>query len=288
MKSEYSNLLNGEAESDDEMLTQPVPRPNKSVVWKRRFYFLLTSFLSLGSGLLIGGAYQRHYITCPSPPLSDGSNTVFDPEVPQLIRPYCECHTLFPPLLALPSVLTLCPIAAPAPIRYINKFLKNGPDSKPFMGHPRPELDQAWHELLTGTLVRFSADELHLANYSTSIRHKEGGYIGGLGIAHNLHCLVRASPPLAHYPSDALPLTFSRNASSNTSTPTTTPKSYMCMKTPGSTSTTVSRACGWQSCATATRMSMPCSGCLTTGSSLPWCCRSRMSVWIGSRCISGC
>lgn len=94
MKSEYSNLLNGETESDDEMLAlAPVP-PRKGLIWKRRFYFLLTSFVSLGSGLLIGGAYQKHYVSCRSSPvLSDGSGTVFDPEVPQLIRPVC---TSFP------------------------------------------------------------------------------------------------------------------------------------------------------------------------------------------------
>jgi hypothetical protein len=175
MKSEYDKLLSGESETDEEFMARPSPQ-SKGLTWRQRFFFLLVSSVSLIVGIVGGGAYQRHYISCsPSDP------TVFVPEVPQLIKPY-----------------------SPAPVRYINKFLKNGPESKPFMGHPRPELDAAWHELLSGTLVRFSADELHLANYTTSIKHKEGGYIGGLGISHNLHCLKRIKQYLHpdYYPTE--------------------------------------------------------------------------------------
>jgi len=60
------------------------------------------------------------------------------------------------------------------------------------MGEPRPELDKAWTDLLAGTMIRYSEEELQLAGNATSIRHKEGGYVGGLGVSHSLHCVVRA------------------------------------------------------------------------------------------------
>ena len=59
-----------------------------------------------------------------------------------------------------------------------------------FTGPPRPQLDEAWHRLLSGTMIRFSAEELKLAGNSTSVRHKDWGYVGTLGVAHYLHCLV--------------------------------------------------------------------------------------------------
>lgn len=120
-----------------------------------------------------------------------------------------------------PPLTAVCPLTdkrelAPAPVRYVNRFLKTGPESKPFMGHPRPELDAAWHDLLAGTLVRYSAEELHLANTTTSIRHKEGGYVGGMGVSHQLHCLVRTATLPLLFP---LFLTPSSSSSSSSSVP---------------------------------------------------------------------
>ncbi|KAF2826766.1 hypothetical protein CC86DRAFT_416493 [Ophiobolus disseminans] len=63
------------------------------------------------------------------------------------------------------------------------------PDTLKFMGKPRPELDEGWHDLLQGTLIKFSADELYAAGNATSVAHKDGGFVGGLGISHSLHCL---------------------------------------------------------------------------------------------------
>jgi hypothetical protein len=58
------------------------------------------------------------------------------------------------------------------------------------MGEPRPELDKAWHDLLQGTMIRLTKEELLLANNATSLSHKDGGYVGGFGVSHSLHCLV--------------------------------------------------------------------------------------------------
>ncbi|KAF4626888.1 hypothetical protein G7Y89_g11268 [Cudoniella acicularis] len=62
-------------------------------------------------------------------------------------------------------------------IKCLNRFLAEGPEHNPFMGEPRPELDQAWHNLLAGILPRLTADELLLAGNTTSIAHKQGGYV---------------------------------------------------------------------------------------------------------------
>jgi hypothetical protein len=35
-------------------------------------------------------------------------------------------------------------------VQYMNRHLTRDPDTPSFMGEPRPELDEAWHELLEG------------------------------------------------------------------------------------------------------------------------------------------
>lgn len=42
---------------------------------------------------------------------------------------------------------------------------------------------------MLGTLIRISDDELKLLN-TESIPFEGGGYAAGLGVAHNLHCIV--------------------------------------------------------------------------------------------------
>jgi hypothetical protein len=75
-------------------------------------------------------------------------------------------------------------------VTYVNKWLKGDVDTPKFVGQPRSEMDEAWHDLLSSTAIRFSEEELKLANNATSIKHKDGGYVGGLGISHSLHCVV--------------------------------------------------------------------------------------------------
>ena len=75
----------------------------------------------------------------------------------------------------------------------------------PFVGDPRPELDKAWHDLLESTLLasfsiwrdlRSSDSYFHVSEQTlqrlnrTTIALNDGTYIGGLGVYHELHCLV--------------------------------------------------------------------------------------------------
>ncbi|KAK7186853.1 uncharacterized protein CC84DRAFT_1092207 [Paraphaeosphaeria sporulosa] len=60
----------------------------------------------------------------------------------------------------------------------------------PYKGHPRPELDQAWHDLLENSNIRVSEEELKKIN-RTSIKLTDGSgdYMAGLNVHHHLHCL---------------------------------------------------------------------------------------------------
>ncbi|KAI0201415.1 hypothetical protein F4808DRAFT_459906 [Astrocystis sublimbata] len=80
-------------------------------------------------------------------------------------------------------------LGMPLKLTYVNKVLQDDPDSHKFTGKPRPELDDAWHKLLDGTLIKFTDEELRQAGNAKSIAHKDGGYVGGLAISHSLHCL---------------------------------------------------------------------------------------------------
>ncbi|KAH9890133.1 hypothetical protein F4778DRAFT_785296 [Xylariomycetidae sp. FL2044] len=91
----------------------------------------------------------------------------------------------------------------PAPVRYVNKDPATDFNSHQFIGDPRPELDEAWHALLSGTGIRLSEEEIKRANATNVVRHKDGGYVGGLGISHLLHCLKRIKQflhPEYYYP----------------------------------------------------------------------------------------
>ncbi|KAI4861912.1 hypothetical protein F4820DRAFT_451454 [Hypoxylon rubiginosum] len=109
-------------------------------VWRRRFYILLAFSISIILLVVGAVAYRLSRLTCPS--LTPGAE-----------MPY-----------------------SPAPLKYVNKYFTGDPDTPKFMGQPRPELDQAWHDLLTGTLIRYTREELLQAGNATSVKHKDGGY----------------------------------------------------------------------------------------------------------------
>ena len=78
--------------------------------------------------------------------------------------------------------------------------------------------------MIIGTLIRISEEELRLTG-SDSIPLESGGYAAGLGVGHNLHCVVRTPPPLQSSSRGVLTGNRSRSRSSyivNTSTPTWT------------------------------------------------------------------
>ncbi|KAI1119770.1 hypothetical protein F5Y10DRAFT_291010 [Nemania abortiva] len=57
-----------------------------------------------------------------------------------------------------------------------------------FVGRPGVVWEESMQNLLSGTLIRISNDELKLHG-APSIPLKDGGYAAGLGVGHNLHCV---------------------------------------------------------------------------------------------------
>lgn len=148
-------------------------------LWRRRCFMALglaTMFILLLLGVAMGRiqSVQNCYL-----PTTD------------VVIPYCK-HKQINRNMA-DRYIVADRVIAPAPVRYVNRWIMDDPESSRFSGEPRPELDQAWHEMLDGTLIRFSEEELLQANNATSVRSKDGGYIGSIGVSHSLHCLVSSA-----------------------------------------------------------------------------------------------
>lgn len=63
----------------------------------------------------------------------------------------------------------------------------------PYAGAPTPELDAAWDDLLAPMHIRVSQGELRRDNQKSVALIEGGGYLGWLGVFHELHCVVRLS-----------------------------------------------------------------------------------------------
>lgn len=62
--------------------------------------------------------------------------------------------------------------------------------SNPFKGPPRPELDEAWNKLLGPSAMRVDKETLDKINRSSVALLDGSGYLIGLDVYHQLHCLV--------------------------------------------------------------------------------------------------
>jgi hypothetical protein len=64
----------------------------------------------------------------------------------------------------------------------------------PYAGHPSPDGDMAWRELLKNSNIRVSEDTLRKINMSSiALQDGSGMYMGGLSVHHHLHCVVSIS-----------------------------------------------------------------------------------------------
>ncbi len=60
----------------------------------------------------------------------------------------------------------------------------------PFAGIPSPEVDAAWDNLLAPMHMRISLQELQRDNQQSVQLPEGGGYLGWMGVFHELHCIV--------------------------------------------------------------------------------------------------
>ncbi|KAI1437623.1 hypothetical protein GGR50DRAFT_50158 [Xylaria sp. CBS 124048] len=155
-KHQYHRVNSSDESAIDAESTTSGAGTEPDLVWRRRFYILLALSSTITTILFLAGAtYFLRIPACPGPK-------------PGAVIPY-----------------------SPAPVKYVNKWLVGDIDTPKFLGQPRPEMDDAWHQLLSSTAIRLSAEELQLANNATSIEHQDGGYVAGLGVSHALHCVKR-------------------------------------------------------------------------------------------------
>jgi hypothetical protein len=69
-------------------------------------------------------------------------------------------------------------------------IVHNLKDDGAFRGPPRPELDEAWGDLLKYNNLRLSGEDLQRANLtSVSLNDEQGGYLASLDVFHTLHCV---------------------------------------------------------------------------------------------------
>ncbi|KAI5364409.1 hypothetical protein J4E82_011476 [Alternaria postmessia] len=61
----------------------------------------------------------------------------------------------------------------------------------PFAGFPSPELDQAWHGLLEGTVIKVSEEDLAYYNVTSLPLADGSGYASEIFMTHELHCLKK-------------------------------------------------------------------------------------------------
>jgi len=64
-------------------------------------------------------------------------------------------------------------------------------NNTPFAGPPSPELDAAWQNLLAPMHIRITEEELQQDNQTSVALTEGGGFLGWLGVFHELHCIVR-------------------------------------------------------------------------------------------------
>lgn len=78
-------------------------------------------------------------------------------------------------------------------------------NATPYAGPPSPELDAAWDTLLAPMHISVSAEELKRDNQESVALPESGGYLGWMGVFHELHCIVCIALP---HPSPSLSLSL--------------------------------------------------------------------------------
>lgn len=62
--------------------------------------------------------------------------------------------------------------------------------NNPYAGRPDKAIDSAWDELMAPMHIRVTAEELARDNQESIGLTEGGGYLGWLGVFHELHCIV--------------------------------------------------------------------------------------------------
>ncbi|CCF36100.1 hypothetical protein CH063_01429 [Colletotrichum higginsianum] len=75
---------------------------------------------------------------------------------------------------------------------HLEVFPIQGPPHGKYTGEPRPEVDQAWKDLLQYNNIRVSEDWVNRwGREHEAVKLPDGGYLGMLSVFHELHCIKR-------------------------------------------------------------------------------------------------
>ncbi|KAH9225908.1 hypothetical protein K456DRAFT_1743165 [Colletotrichum gloeosporioides 23] len=75
---------------------------------------------------------------------------------------------------------------------HLEVFPIQGPPHGKYTGEPRPEVDQAWKDLLQYNNIRVSDGWVHRwGREHEAVKLPDGGYLGMLSVFHELHCIKR-------------------------------------------------------------------------------------------------
>ncbi|KAF6807350.1 hypothetical protein CSOJ01_08235 [Colletotrichum sojae] len=87
---------------------------------------------------------------------------------------------------------------------HLEVFPIQGPPHGKYTGEPRPEVDQAWKDLLQYNNIRVSEEWVHRwGREHEAVKLPDGGYLGMLSVFHELHCIKRLYQTLSpdyYYP----------------------------------------------------------------------------------------
>ncbi|KAL0943150.1 uncharacterized protein CTRU02_201036 [Colletotrichum truncatum] len=87
---------------------------------------------------------------------------------------------------------------------HLEIFPIQGPPHGIYTGEPRPEVDQAWKDLLQYNNIRVSDEWVHRwGREHEAVKLPDGGYLGMLSVFHELHCIKRLYQTLSpeyYYP----------------------------------------------------------------------------------------
>lgn len=72
-------------------------------------------------------------------------------------------------------------------------------NATPYAGPPLPEIDTAWDALLAPMHISVSKEELKRDNQESVALPESGGYLGWMGVFHELHCIVNNGYSLRIY-----------------------------------------------------------------------------------------
>ena len=135
-------------------------------------------------------------------PDADGDYSKASPKPQRRHRPWIKSCLIHGGLIAIYTIASIFTIKSQRCITYLPPAAIDGLqisyiptlfhrlNATPYAGPPSPELDAAWNDLLAPMHISVSSEELKRDNQESVALPESGGYLGWMGVFHELHCIV--------------------------------------------------------------------------------------------------